>query len=206
MSGLGKVRDVVRQELVYRQLIGHLPEGSGPLRVLDAGCGQGTQALALARLGHEVVGLDLSEELLESARQAVAREPEEVRQRVTFVSGDMLILGDDHVGGYDLVCCHGVAMYLQSLEAATLALVRAARPGALVSLLTRNRASIAMRAGLSGNLSSALASFDARYYDNKLGIKNVRADEPAEVRAALAASAARPVRKQRWSNLCCLAV
>lgn len=35
----------------------HLAPGA---RVLDAGCGQGRDALPLARMGHEVVGVDLS--------------------------------------------------------------------------------------------------------------------------------------------------
>ena len=46
---LGKLRDVVRQEMVARQLERELP--APPVRVIDLGCGQGTQALRLARLG-----------------------------------------------------------------------------------------------------------------------------------------------------------
>lgn len=34
--------------------------GDAPLRVLDIGCGQGRDALFIARLGHSVVGVDLS--------------------------------------------------------------------------------------------------------------------------------------------------
>lgn len=92
----------------------------GPLRVLDAGCGQGTQAIALARLGHDVVGLDLSGKLLDEARRGAAEEPASVRRRLCFVSGDLLALGDEHAASYDVVCCHGVAMYLPSLDAPTL--------------------------------------------------------------------------------------
>ena len=43
---LGKLRDVVRQEMVARQLERELP--APPVRVIDLGCGQGTQALRLA--------------------------------------------------------------------------------------------------------------------------------------------------------------
>src|SRR5207244_996496 len=43
---LGKLRDVMRQELVARQLAGELPPA--PVRIIDLGCGQGTQALRLA--------------------------------------------------------------------------------------------------------------------------------------------------------------
>ena len=40
---LGKLRDVVRQEMVARQLGRELP--APPVRIIDLGCGQGTQAL-----------------------------------------------------------------------------------------------------------------------------------------------------------------
>jgi S-adenosylmethionine-dependent methyltransferase len=189
-TGTSRVRDAVRQELVTRQLVAHLPVGLGPLRVLDAGCGQGTQALALARLGQLVVGVDISEELLEVARMTAAREPADVAARLRFEEGDLLNLSRDHAGRYDLVCCHGVAMYLPSLEATVGSLVEAARPGGLVSLVTRNRAGIAMRAGMSGDWHGAIGSFDARQYTNRLGIEAVRADEPGEVVAALAAAGA----------------
>jgi S-adenosylmethionine-dependent methyltransferase len=189
-TGLGRVRDAVRQELVTRQLAAHLLVGLEPLLVLDAGCGQGTQALALARLGHRVVGVDTSKELLDVARDTAAGEPAEIAARIRFEPGDLLHLSDDHASRYDLVCCHGVAMYLPSLEGTVRALVEVARPGGLVSLVTRNRVGIAMRAGMSGDWTGALASFDARHYVNRLGIEAVRADEPGEVVAALAAAGA----------------
>ena len=185
LSGLGLVRDAVRQELVHRQLLAHLPQVEGPLRVLDAGCGQGTQAIALARLGHEVVGLDVSGKLLHEARRSAAEEPTTVRRRLCFVSGDLHALGDEHTGSYDVVCCHGVAMYLPSLDEAIAALCATCRPDGLLSVLTRNRAGIAMRAGMTGDWVGAIEAFDARHYRNRLGIEAVRADEPEEVQAAL---------------------
>jgi SAM-dependent methyltransferase len=190
LAGLGLVRDAVRQELVRRQLAAHLPSGPSPLDVLDAGCGQGTQAIALSRIGHRVVGLDVSDPLLEVARAAASGEPDDVRRRLTFVAGDLLMLGNEHAHRYDVVCCHGVAMYLPSLSDAAVALVGTCRPGGLVSIVTRNRAGMAMRAGMVGDWAAAVEAFDARHYDNRLGIQAVRADEPGEVQAALAAAGA----------------
>ena len=190
LDGLGLVRDRVRQELVHRQLVAHLPAGPEPLLVLDAGCGQGTQAIELARLGYRVVGVDLSATLLEAAQAAASDEHDDVRGRLSFVTGDLLDLDDGHAQRYDLVCCHGVAMYLPSLAGTARALVRACRPGGLISILTRNRAGIAMRAGMTGDWSAALEAFDARHYDNRLGITSVRADEPDEVQVALNAAGA----------------
>ena len=137
LSGLGLVRDAVRQELVRRQLAVHLPLSTRPLWVLDAGCGQGTQAIFLARLGHDVVGVDLSDTLLDVARDSAACETEDIQGRLHFTTGDLLALGEDHAHRYDLVCCHGVAMYLPSLPDAAIALAGACRPGGLISILTR---------------------------------------------------------------------
>ena len=188
---LGTVRDAVRQELVARQLHAHLP--AKRLRVLDAGCGQATQAIRLARLGHDVVGIDASDELLRDARAAAAGEPADVRARLAFERADLLALTPRHPQGFDLVCCHGVLMYLPSLDDAATALVAAARPGGLISVLTRNRASLAMRAGMSGDWEEALRSFDADRYTNRLGVDDVRGDDPADVRRALRVTGARTI-------------
>ena len=90
------------------------------------------------------------------------------------------------MGKFDAVLCHGVLMYLPSLRAAVAALVAAGDSGTLISTLTRNRAGIAMRAGMSEQWTTAYGGFDADRYTNRLGIENVRADEPEEVVAALA--------------------
>lgn len=174
----------MRQALVTRQLDAHLSPGR---RVLDLGCGQGSQAIALARGGHTVTGVDLSEEMLRAASQAAAEESAEVRSRLRFEVGDALAPPS---GDFDLVCCHGVAMYLPGLDELAAALVAAARPGGLVSLLTRNRFGIAMRAGMTGDWSGALEGFDATYYTNRIGVAGARADEPAAVADALAAAGA----------------
>jgi len=191
-GGLGKLRDAVRQELVARQLAAHLPMPAGPgeVAVLDIGCGQGTQAIRLARAGYQVEGIDLSEELLDVARAAAAAEPRDVQRRLRFEHGDLLDLHSRFTDRFDVVCCHGVLMYLPSLHDALAAATAAARPGGVLSVLTRNRAGIAMRAGMTGDWTAALAGFDARHYRNRLGLTDVRADEPDEVRVAMERSGA----------------
>jgi SAM-dependent methyltransferase len=61
----------------------------GELRVLDVGCGQGTQVLALARAGHRLTGLDPAPRLLQEFAAALAREPVDVQERVQLVEGTM---------------------------------------------------------------------------------------------------------------------
>lgn len=69
--------------------------GSG--RVLDLGCGPGLYAQRLARLGHEVTGVDLSDRSLEHARRESRREGLDVR----YVHGDYTEIELD--GSFDLI-------------------------------------------------------------------------------------------------------
>jgi 2-polyprenyl-6-hydroxyphenyl methylase/3-demethylubiquinone-9 3-methyltransferase len=45
---------------------------SGPTRILDVGCGAGLASEALARLGHDVLGIDAAGEAIEAARAHAA--------------------------------------------------------------------------------------------------------------------------------------
>ena len=71
------------------------PEGSE--RVLDLACGIGRHSLELRRRGFEVVGLDISEELLAIARQ----EAEAQSLEISFVQADLREL--DLIEEFDLV-------------------------------------------------------------------------------------------------------
>lgn len=65
-----------------RQLIGwlELPIGS---TLLDVGCGMGRHAVALDEMGYRVSGVDLSEALLDQARN------HDVHERIQWLQGDM---------------------------------------------------------------------------------------------------------------------
>lgn len=190
---MGGLRDVVRQELVARQLdeqiAGRFPVGRR-LRVLDVGIGQGTQALRLARLGHQVTGVEQDPVMVAAAREALDREPEGIRERVRLVQGDGRDTGVHFLpGSFDLVLCHGVLMYVEEPDPLVAGLARMLAPGGLLSLLVRNGDGLAMRPGLAGDWAGALAAFDTTAYTNRLGL-NVRADRLSELTATLAGIAA----------------
>jgi SAM-dependent methyltransferase len=62
-------------------------EHGGP--VLEYGCGAGRIAIPLARAGVDVVGVDHSAPMLEELRASLAKEPKDVRARVSSKRGDM---------------------------------------------------------------------------------------------------------------------
>ncbi len=74
--------DAAANEILYAMrlgrlldLVGDASEVRAPLRVLDAGCGKGWFARAMARFGHRVDGIDVSEAAIEECRaQAGGRD------------------------------------------------------------------------------------------------------------------------------------
>lgn len=186
---LGGLRDVVRQELVARQLdeqiAGRFPVGRR-LRVLDVGMGQGTQALRLARAGHEVTGVEQDATMIAAARAALAAEPEGIRERMRIVQGDGRDTGVHFLpGSFDVVLCHGVLMYVEEPDPLLAGLARVMAPGGLLSLVVRNGDALALRAGLAGDWAGALAAFDTSTYRNRLGL-DVRADRRSALASTLA--------------------
>jgi S-adenosylmethionine-dependent methyltransferase len=181
---LGTLRQVVRQEVVARQLAAHLPD-LPPRRVLDIGCGQGTQAIALARRGHLVTGLDSSTQLLGDFRAALAAERAEVANRVHLVQGEAQAVADLFPpSSFGVVLCQGVLMYFPDPDPLLDAIAQVVAPGGIVSLLVRNGDALAMRPGLLGDWDSVSRAFDGASYLNRIGV-HARADRLDELTAAL---------------------
>jgi SAM-dependent methyltransferase len=182
---LGKLRDVVRQELVARQLDRELPPP--PVRIIDLGCGQGTQALRLARRGYEVTGVDTSAGLLARFERDLAAEPAGVRGLVRIERA----LIEDYaeragVSRFPAVLCHGVLMYWADPEPLLQAIAAMTAPGGVVSLLVRNGDALAMRPGLLGDWATCAEAFGTDRYQNRIGI-TARADRLAGLTGRLAA-------------------
>ena len=182
---LGTLRQVVRQELMTRQLAGHVPDRPGR-RVLDIGCGQGTQVLNLARRGHTVTGLDSSQALLGDLARSLRAEAPEVAGRVRLVRGDArdtaTLFGAE---SFDVVLCHGVLMYFPDPGPMLTAVAAVTAPDGLVSLLVRNGDALALRPGLRGDWAAADAAFGGPWYLNRIGVR-ARADRLAGLTAGLA--------------------
>ncbi len=98
-ASLGRVRRSVRagRDLMRDTLLGWLPRDLAGRRVLDAGCGTGAVAVALAQRGAYVVAVDVAPSLLAVAAE---RTPSAVASRIEYVAGDML---DATFGTFDHV-------------------------------------------------------------------------------------------------------
>jgi ubiquinone/menaquinone biosynthesis C-methylase UbiE len=79
-----------------------------PLRVLDLGCGDGTTAVPLARLGAEVVGIDIAKNLVDAGNKRAA---EEGLTRLHFQEGDASNLQGVEDHSFDLTISIFGAMF-----------------------------------------------------------------------------------------------
>src|SRR5262245_23290742 len=79
-----------------------------PMRVLDVGCGDGTTALPLARLGAEVVGIDIAKNLVDAGNKRAA---EAGLNRLRFREGDACNLKEIPDHSFDLTLSVFGAMF-----------------------------------------------------------------------------------------------
>lgn len=162
---LGTLRNEVRQHVIADQVAGHL---EGVSAVLDVGCGQGTQAVELAARGLEVVGVDPSTDLLGQMNATAAERGVTVRA---------VVGGLDDLGSlvprtsFDLVCAHGLLMYLPDAFAALQKLMGPLSVGGLISFTVRNGDALAYRPGVRGDWKATVEAFTSTSYVNELGVR-----------------------------------
>jgi ubiquinone/menaquinone biosynthesis C-methylase UbiE len=96
------------------------------LKVLDLGCGDGTTALPEARLGAEVLGVDIARNLVEAGNK---RARAEGLTRCTFREGDACDLQGLEDGRFDLVVSIFGAMFAPKPFEVAKEMVRVTRPG-----------------------------------------------------------------------------
>ena len=90
---------------LLRELIADL----GQLRILEPFCGNGRILIPLAQDGLEVVGMDKSKPMLESACRKLQQLPEAIRSRVRLIEAD--VLDAPWPGDFDLVILGANCLY-----------------------------------------------------------------------------------------------
>jgi SAM-dependent methyltransferase len=147
VSPLGKLRAILEERLALmapaRRLRLRMAEqalsahtGGRPLRILDAGCGDGLLTLALAKRHPEwtLTGVDLREDMLEGAR---ARARARGLDNVSFQAGDLL--KPLPLSGFDVVTALECLSEIPDDEGALRTMLGALSPGGLLAVQVPDR-------------------------------------------------------------------
>lgn len=148
--------------------------GERPLRVLDLGCGNGYISAELARRGHEVVGVDVSEDGIRVAREAYEGRLPGLRFHVCSVYDDGA-LAALVPGGVDCVLSLEVVEHLYLPRALFTAARRVLRPGGTLVVSTPYH-------GYLKNLAISLAGGWDRHWSVSWDGGHVKFFSPATLR------------------------
>ena len=122
---VSKIRATVRagRDEMRGTLLDWLPQDLTGRRILDAGCGTGMLAIEAARRGADVVGIDVSPQLIEIGK---SRLPDDVKDRISLYAGDML---DPSYGDFDHIVSMDVLIHYESDQIAAATARLAERAG-----------------------------------------------------------------------------
>ncbi len=141
----GGLKGEIRLAVLQRDFCEHIPCAPftgepiiKPLRILDAGGGQGQFSLQFAKAGHHVVICDISIEMLALAEVEVAQQG--LHERVNLIHGAVqnlaMHLPDDE--GFDLVLCHAVIEWMVEPQSLLPCLLRYLKPDGYLSFTYYN--------------------------------------------------------------------
>jgi glycine/sarcosine N-methyltransferase len=127
---------------IEEQLSGLTHSGRAPLSILDAACGTGMHAIALAQHNYQVAGADLSGEMIKHAQMNADSAGVEVQLRAKGFGSLFQAFGDTQIFPFDALLCLGNSLpHLLSLQQLNIALndfAACLRPGGLLLIQNRN--------------------------------------------------------------------
>lgn len=169
----------LRYKIALANLERHLP--GRKLRILDAGGGNGVEAIALAGSGHIVTLLDPSAEMLEAARRSA--EEQGLAEQVAILQGALEDMPAHFEGTqFEAILCHNVIQYLEEPQAALARLCRFLAPGGILSVISINRYSESFRQAVQQmDLEAALQALEQRKLRTVTFDAQVRASTAEEI-------------------------
>jgi S-adenosylmethionine-dependent methyltransferase len=160
----GGLKGDIRLAVIWRDLLAVLPklESKAPqtaMRILDIGGGLGQLTVALAKLGHEVVYNDLSQQMLEAAQKCA--EEAGVLDKIIWHQQPYQTLKDEGLGQFDLVMSHALIEWLAEPERLVADLQGYLAPQGLLSLTFYNQNALVYRNLIRGNFNVLQGEFSA---------------------------------------------
>jgi len=181
----------LRSDLVFANLQEFLPlsKGKDSLCVLDVGCGTGTIAVRLARLGMDVTLLDSSRAMLDLAKRT--GQEAGISDNIVLQHGDAAQLSNFfRTRSFDVILCHNILEYCDDPGTVLHAAARELRDSsAILSVVVRNRAGEVLKAAIqAGDLVAAESNLTAEWGKESLYAGRVRLFTLDGLRAMLKAA------------------
>ena len=157
----GTTKGMIRQAVVWQditELLAQLPPR--PLRILDAGGGEGHMACQLAALGHQVLLCDLSAEMIQRAKAAALEKG--VSHNMQFVQSAAQDITQHLEQPVDLILFHAVLEWIAEPQEVLQILFDALNPGGALSLMFFNANGLVMRNAVLGNFQLAIPGVKRR--------------------------------------------
>jgi SAM-dependent methyltransferase len=139
---------------------------------LDAGCGEGYLARELAQRGAQVIGVDLSKELIIAA----VRKSQEDDLPISFFIGDIMTLGLRDAT-FDIILSNHGLNELPDLNSAFREFARVLRPNGSLIALMLHPCFYSSRS--SGRLESPTTYFDERRIERHFEVSGLTSPSPA---------------------------
>lgn len=141
----GKIREaIVWQEL--ENILATFPT-TKPLKILDAGGGQGQMACRLAKLGHHVTLCDISMQMLELAQKNAQGEKLNINCHCCAIQDIDHIINEQ----YDMVICHAVLEWVADPISVLESLKKHLKPEGYLSLMFYNYHALLFKTVTLGN-------------------------------------------------------
>jgi S-adenosylmethionine-dependent methyltransferase len=175
----------LRSELAWENVRRFLPRDASKHRALDVGGGTGFASVHLARLGHEVVLLDSSEQMLRIARQHA--EACSVTSRISFCHAEAGQLRELFAAeSFDVVVCHNLLEYSQNPSTTVRDIAHVLRKDGVLSVVVRNRAGEVLKEAVkSGDWKLATANLTAETVVDTLYGNRMRVFAPSDLHEML---------------------
>ncbi|WAH53412.1 tRNA uridine 5-oxyacetic acid(34) methyltransferase CmoM [Pseudescherichia vulneris] len=146
----GTTKGQLRQAILWQDLDALLATFSTrPLRILDAGGGEGQTAIGLAKRGHHVTLCDLSGEMI--ARASAAAEAQGVSDNMHFIQCAAQDVAQHLESPVDLILFHAVLEWVAEPVAVLQTLWSVLRHGGALSLMFYNANGLLMHNMVAGN-------------------------------------------------------